>query len=218
MSQIFRPMANTIARIVFTAALVSIPLFLALGFALVRSPYVTGVGITPGQPVPFSHKHHAGELGIDCRYCHASVETSAVAGVPPTHTCMSCHSQLWTNADMLAPVRDSQNRDTPLAWTRVHDLPDFVYFNHSIHVHKGVGCAECHGRIDTMALTRKVETLEMHWCLDCHREPELRLRPREAVFDMSWQHPPDQLALGRRLVEEYDVHTSQLTDCSICHR
>lgn len=218
MSQIFRPGANTIARVVFTGTLLSVPLAFLLGFALVRSPYATGVGIAPLQPVPFSHQHHVGELGLDCRYCHTSVEISAVASLPPTETCMTCHSQLWTNAAMLAPVRESLAQNQPLAWQRVYDLPDFVYFNHSIHIAQGIGCRECHGRIDTMPLTRKVQAQPMHWCLDCHRDPAQNIRPRDEVFNMAWQHPANQREMGRRLVQAYDVQTAQLTDCSICHR
>ncbi|MGD2074956.1 MAG: cytochrome c3 family protein [Gammaproteobacteria bacterium] len=170
------------------------------------------------QPVPFSHKHHVGEVGLDCRYCHTSVENSSFAGIPPTHTCMTCHSRLFTGAAMLKPVRDSLSRDRPLHWKAVHDLPDFVYFDHSVHVRQGVGCVTCHGRVDHMPLTYRTQPLTMRWCLDCHRNPERYLRPREHVFDMDWQPSGDQLALGRRLLDTYHIRTERLTDCSVCHR
>ena len=176
------------------------------------------VGTPVEQVVPFSHKHHVGDDGIDCRYCHTSVETSAFAGIPPTHTCMTCHSQLFTQEPVLAPVVQSLRSGKPIRWKRIHDLPDFVYFNHSIHVAKGVGCEECHGRVDRMPLTWRVAPLTMQWCLDCHRNPEMHLRPVEHVFDMGWKPSEDQRTLGRRLVAAYHIHTSTLTDCSTCHR
>jgi len=182
-----------------------------------RLDYVSQVGVARDQPVPFSHKHHVTGIGIDCRYCHTSVEESAFAGIPPTETCMTCHSLLWTEAAMLEPVRASFRDNKPLQWTRVHDLPDFVYFKHDIHVNKGIGCQSCHGQVDQMPLMYKEKTLNMEWCLECHRAPEEQIRPREEVFNMNWSPPIDQIELGRRLVEQYDVQTKQLTDCSICH-
>ena len=171
------------------------------------------------QPIPFSHQHHVRDDGIDCRYCHTSVETSAFAGIPPLATCMTCHSQLFVDAPVLAPLRLAFAQDTPLAWNRVHDLPGFVYFDHSIHVAKGVGCTTCHGAIDRMPLTRRVASLYMQWCLECHRAPERYLRPRERVFDVGWQPPADQLAQGRALRAAYRLRsTRELTDCSPCHR
>ncbi len=218
MAQIFHRTANTIAR----AAIASAMLLGAAGgwtwHAVYWSPYTTRVGIPREQPVPFSHKHHVEGLGIDCRYCHTSVETSAIAGLPPTETCMSCHSQLWTDAPLLAPVRESFARQERLRWNRVHDLPDFAFFNHSIHVNKGIGCVTCHGPVDQMPLVRQEHTLFMKWCLDCHREPEKFIRPREEVFNLNWQPPTNQVALGRELVARYGVNTTQLTDCSMCHR
>ena len=183
---------------------------------LSRSSYVTDVNIAKSQPVPFSHKHHVAGIGIDCRYCHTSVEEAAFAGMPATETCMSCHSQIWADSPMLEPVRASFRTDKSLEWTRVHDLPGFVYFNHSIHVRKGFGCATCHGRVDQMPLAWKANTLHMEWCLDCHRNPELYVRPRAEVFNMAYQPPGDQLTLGRKLVNDYRIR--RLTDCSICHR
>jgi hypothetical protein len=171
------------------------------------------------QPVPFSHQHHARDDGIDCRYCHTSVETSAFAGVPPLATCMTCHSQLFADAPPLAPLRAAYAGREILAWNRVHDLPDFVYFDHSIHVAKGIGCSSCHGPVDRMPLTRRVASLYMEWCLDCHREPERYLRPRSEVFDIDWRAPADQLVRGAALRKAYGLRTTrELTDCSTCHR
>lgn len=169
------------------------------------------------QPVPFSHAHHVSQVGIDCRYCHTSVETSAFAGMPPTETCMTCHSRLFTDQPMLQPVVQSFEQSKPIRWNRVHDLPDFVYFNHSVHVRNGVGCVSCHGRVDLMPLTRRVKPLTMQWCLSCHRDPAPHLRPRDRVFDLAWE-PPEDRALGRTLVEAYHIPVGRLTDCSVCHR
>jgi Cytochrome c7 and related cytochrome c len=184
-----------------------------------RSAYGTRVGEMQVQNPPFSHEHHVGHLGIDCRYCHTSVEHSSFAGLPPTKTCMNCHSQIWVGSEMLATVRESYRTNTPLEWTRVHNLPGFVYFDHSIHVQKGVGCTSCHGQIDKMPFTFQAHSLLMEWCLDCHRHPENQIRPREAVFDMKYKPPADQVALGRRLMKEYDIHDATfLTSCTVCHR
>ena len=166
--------------------------------------------------MPFSHKHHVGGLGIDCRYCHTAVEKSSSAGIPPTETCMSCHSQIWSDAPMLEPVRESYRSGKSIQWTKVHDLPGFVYFNHSIHVAKGMGCAVCHGRVDQMPLMYQQNTLFMEWCLDCHRQPEKYIRPKDKVFQMDYKPAEDQMVLGAKLVSEYKVR--KLTDCWICHR
>jgi hypothetical protein len=216
MAQIFPRAANHIAKISIFAVLILAGLILTAAYSLDRGAFITNVGVAPDQPVPFSHKHHVLDDGIDCRYCHTTVETSSYAGIPATEICMSCHSQIWTNAAMLEPVRASFRTGQSLSWTRVHDLPDYVYFNHSIHVNKGIGCSTCHGRIDLMPLTYKVNTLYMNWCLQCHREPERYIRPRNQVFNMAWEAPPDQLEQGRKLVAEYKVQ--KLTDCWICHR
>jgi hypothetical protein len=217
--QIFHPSANTLARLsVFVIAIAPLGL-LALNYMLLQSPFQTNVRVIRDQAVPFSHEHHVGGLGIDCRYCHNSVETSSFAGIPPTHTCMTCHSQIWSGSPMLEPVRASLRNRRPLVWTRLHDLPDYVYFHHAIHVQKGVGCVSCHGRVDRMPLTWKEEPLTMQWCLECHRHPERHLRPRESVFLMDWSPPNgNQLALGRELVSKQGVQVEQLTNCSICHR
>ena len=170
------------------------------------------------QVPPFSHKHHISDVGLDCRFCHASVETSAFAGIPPTSTCMNCHSQLFKDQAMLEPVFASFRENRPLHWTRVHRLPDFVYFNHGIHVAKGVGCSTCHGQVDQMPLMWRTQSLEMEWCLGCHRAPEKFIRPRDKVFDMAWRPPDDQLERGRLLLAVYQIDRRRLIDCSNCHR
>jgi hypothetical protein len=218
MAQIFRPSTNSLARATILGALVFILGSLWLLAEINRSSYVTNRDVHRDQPVPFSHEHHVAGLGLDCRYCHTSVEESGFAGIPPTETCMTCHSQIWTNASMLEPVRESYRTGRPLRWNRVHDLPDFVYFNHSIHVAKGVGCESCHGRVDRMPLMFQAATLQMEWCLNCHRNPEQFLRPRDQVFNMNYKPAGDQLEIGSRLVKEYRVNVKQLTDCSVCHR
>ena len=204
----------------------------AMLFTLSKSPWLTKQRDYVEQPVQFSHAHHVGGVGLDCRYCHTSVEKSSFAGIPPTKTCMNCHSQLWTNAPILEPVRASYRNDTPISWVRVHDLPDFVYFNHQIHVRQGVGCATCHGRVDQMPLMYQAQPLLMEWCLDCHRAPEKYLRPREEVFNMAYTMPTEehkvrvgteefgsQLELGLRLKKDYNVApTGHMTSCSVCHR
>ena len=173
------------------------------------------IGDAPPQPIPFSHKHHVGDDGIDCRFCHASVETSSFAGIPATRICMTCHSQLFTDAPMLASVRESAARGEPLHWTRVHRLPDFVYFDHAIHVKKGVGCVECHGRVDRMPLMRRVAPLTMQWCLDCHRDPTPHLRDPAHVVDMA---PSAAVRVSSGVPHEALATRRRLTDCSTCHR
>ncbi|HVK38510.1 MAG TPA: cytochrome c3 family protein [Candidatus Kapabacteria bacterium] len=218
MAQIFRPSTNSLARATILGALLFIVGSLWLLAEINRSSYVTNAEVYRDQPVPFSHEHHVAGLGLDCRYCHTSVEESSFAGIPPTETCMTCHSQIWTNAPMLEPVRESYRTGRAMRWVRVHDLPDFVYFNHSIHVAKGVGCQSCHGRVDRMPLMYQNATLQMEWCLECHRAPEKFLRPRDQVFSMNYRPAGDQLEIGSRLVREYKVNVGQLSDCSICHR
>ncbi len=219
MSQVFPKSANAAARSSLFGVLT---LILFLGwviFTLMRSSWVTRQNEFVAQPIQFSHAHHVGGMGLDCRYCHTSVETSSFAGIPPTKTCMNCHSQIWLNAPMLEPVRASFRNDTPLTWIRVNDLPDFVYFNHQIHVKQGVGCATCHGPVDKMALTYQATSLQMEWCLDCHRAPEKYLRPRAEVFNMAWEAPANQLELGLALKKEYKVAgIEHMTSCSVCHR
>lgn len=219
MAQIFHPSTNTFSRVTIFGALFFLAGLAGIGLTLARSPYVTDVGVVQPQPVQFSHEHHVNGLGIDCRYCHTSVEESPYAGMPPTHTCMTCHSQIWNESPALAPVRESYRTGLPLAWTRVHNVPDYVYFNHSIHLHKGVGCATCHGRVDQMPLMWKAEPMTMEWCLECHRNPEQFLRPREFIYVMDWQPTEDQATLGAELAQAYHVRDGvRLSECYICHR
>jgi hypothetical protein len=218
MAQIFHPSTNTVSKLTIFGAVFLIGGLLWLLAELNRSSYVTQANVVRPQPVPFSHKHHVSGLGIDCRYCHTAVERSAFAGIPSTSTCMNCHSQIWTNSPMLEPVRESYRTGQPLRWNRVHNLAEFVYFNHGIHVNKGVGCATCHGPVDQMPLVSQENSLLMEWCLDCHRNPGQYLRPREEVFNMAWIAPATQSELGAELIRKYNIRTEQLTDCSVCHR
>jgi Cytochrome c7 and related cytochrome c len=227
MAQLFHPSANTIAKASIFGAIIfgTFVSYLTMGYD--RSSWHSGVGERKNQPVPFSHEHHVRGLGIDCRYCHTSVESSHFAGMPSTKTCMTCHSQIWTNAALLQPVRDSWLNNRPIEWQRVHNLPEFVYFNHSIHVAKGIGCSACHGEVDTMPLMYQVNSLQMQWCLECHRNPEKFIRPRTEVYNLHYDPttdknlPPElqnQEALGKKLVADYHIHKEQMTNCSICHR
>jgi len=214
--QIFHPSTNTISRVTLFGAAFLVAGGLWLLQELDRSRFVTRASEPREQPIPFSHQHHVGDIGIDCRYCHTSVEDSAFAGIPPTRTCMNCHSQLYADSPTLEPVRASFRDGTSIRWNRVHDLPDFVYFDHSIHVHKGMACVTCHGRVDRMALVRKQNSLKMEWCLDCHRHPQRYVRPREAVFLSEWTPPEDDPDWSAKLVAEYDIKPR--TSCSTCHR
>ena len=216
MAQIFHRSTNTISRVSLFGGIAIIAVLVATLAAINRSSYMTEVGVARSQPVQFSHKHHVSDDGIDCRYCHTSVEDSSFAGIPSTKICMNCHTQIWADSPILAPVRESFRTGKSLEWTRVNNLPGFVYFDHSIHVHKGVGCATCHGRVDQMPLMWREHTLYMEWCLECHRNPERFVRPREQVFSMDWQPPSDQIALGQKLVQQYKIES--LTSCSVCHR
>src|SRR5581483_682140 len=214
MPQVFNRGANGLARMsLVILGLVVTSLALTLN-ELQRSPYVTREGERLEQPVPFSHQHHVAGLGLDCRYCHTSVENSNFAGIPPTKTCMNCHSQIWNTSPTLEPVRASFRTGASIEWTRVNDLPDFVYFNHSIHVNKGIGCESCHGRVDRMPLTWQEASLQMSWCLNCHRHPEQYVRPREEVFTMGYEYPADRIERGRKLVEQYKIQDQRtLTSC-----
>jgi len=216
MAQIFHPSTNTIFRLTIFGGITLLSVLVSVLAAINRSSYVTEVGGARAQPVPFSHKHHVADDGIDCRYCHTAVEQSSFAGIPSTKVCMDCHSQIWADSAVLEPVRESIRNGQSIPWTRVHSLPGFVYFDHSIHVKKGVGCSTCHGQVDRMPLMWRENTLYMEWYLECHRQPERFVRPREQVFNMGWQAPPDQLALGRKLVREYNIQSR--TSCSTCHR
>jgi hypothetical protein len=188
-----------------------------VAFAVWRESSYQALGEPVAQPIPFSHKHHVGDDGIDCRYCHTAVETQRHAGFPSTHICLTCHSQLYTDAKVLEPLRESERTGTPVVWKRVHDLPDFVFFDHSVHVAKGVGCVECHGRVDQMPITWRAQPLQMQWCISCHRDPAHHLRPHEQLFDMSAPRVSDADAqnLARLLKIE---STRRMTDCSTCHR
>jgi len=218
MGQLFGKGSNSLARTSLLVLLFSFFGFWGVVYAVYWSPYTTNVSIPLAQPVPFSHEHHVGGLGIDCRYCHTSVENASFAGIPATEICMTCHSQVWRDAPILAPVRDSFVSGRPIAWNRVHQLPDFVYFDHSIHVQKGIGCSTCHGRIDRMPITWKEESLYMRWCLDCHEAPERLVRPQADVFNLRWQPPPDQAQRGRELAATYHINAAPLRDCGRCHR
>ena len=214
--QIFHRSANSIAKVSIVGGVLLVGGIIALAYSIDRGAYITDVKVVRTQPIPFSHKHHVLDDGIDCRYCHTSVETSARAGLPATEVCMSCHSQIWTNAAVLEPVRESWRTGQSIEWTRVHDLPDFVYFNHSIHLNKGIGCSTCHGEVQNISFMYKQNTLYMNWCLECHRNPEKYIRPRSEVFNTAYQAPANQAELGKKLVAEY--HVQSLTDCYTCHR
>ncbi len=203
-----RPMAGI--------ALLAVPAYLVGVVYYGGSPKTTDVGYAPTQPVPFSHALHAGQLGMDCRYCHTTVEQAAHAAVPPTATCMNCHTQIAPNSTLLLPIRESYASGNPVPWVRVHDLPDYVYFNHSAHVARGVSCVSCHGRIDRMETVYQAETLSMSWCLECHRNPEPHLRPPELVTSLDWVPDEDPITLGKSIREKYNINPS--TDCSTCHR
>ena len=227
MPQIFHHSTNTLAKLSIFGALFILAAAVWVLAEINRSSYNTGQYIERQQPVQFSHKHHSGDDGIDCRYCHSSVENATGAGMPSTKTCMNCHSQIWSDSPYLEPVRASWREGRPIEWTRVHDLPDFVYFNHGIHVTKGVGCVSCHGRIDEMPAVYQAASLQMEWCLECHREPERWLRPKDQVFNHNWRPGnelaentrPEELALGRTLKKEYRIRdANSLTSCSVCHR
>lgn len=214
--QVFHRSTNVLSRFTIFGGLFVVAGLVYGLYLFNSSPYVTQQGIAKEQPIQFSHKHHVGELGIDCRYCHTTVEKLAYAGMPATKTCMNCHSQIWSNSEFLDPVRESWRTDESIEWIKVYDLPEYVYFNHSIHVNKGVGCATCHGRVDLMNVVWQEPTLQMEWCLDCHRQPEKYLRPRQFIFSMDYQPPADQIALGNELKREYDVEAR--VQCSACHR
>jgi len=233
MSQVFHPSMNAVSRASILGAVVLLIGVSVFGFYIDRSSWMTHQGVVRAQPVPFSHQHHARDLGIDCRYCHTSVTQSEFAGIPPTKTCMTCHSRIWTDAQLLAPVRQSWAEQTPIVWNRVHNLPDFVYFPHDIHVNKGVGCVTCHGRVDQMPLMLQTPTLQMSWCVDCHRRPTMIFRPRDEVFNMDFvidenvkrefsdanHKVTDQESLGRALIDRYHIPTDgRLTNCYTCHR
>jgi hypothetical protein len=221
MSPLFRPRHNTLAQIslfVVAAGAAGVPLSLML---YARTPYARGMQDPVEQPIQFDHRHHTRDEGIDCRYCHNTVDKSPAASVPQTQLCLNCHSQVWNKSPLLEPVRESFFQNKPIKWNRVYQLPEFVYFNHSIHVNKGVGCESCHGRVDHMPLMWRESSLNMEWCLSCHRDPARFVRPRDKVFTMGFDPekaspPATQAELGSKLVADYRVQS--LTTCSTCHR
>jgi Cytochrome c7 and related cytochrome c len=219
MAQIFDRSANFLARFSLLGVAVLAGLGLTGVLVVARSPYITNQRVTRDQPVQFSHKHHVGDDGIDCRYCHTGVETSAYAGIPPTKTCMNCHSVLFNNVGYLEIVRESYRSEQSIHWSKVHRLADYVYFNHSIHVNKGIGCSSCHGAVNEMALIYQAAPLNMEWCLECHRNPEQNLRPKDQIYNMSWKAPDDQAEAGKKLAADYKLRSKlELTSCSTCHR
>lgn len=206
-----------ISKVSIWSSVLAMPAIFGLGY-LFNQSYSIQLHVPLEQPVQFSHKHHVLDDGIECRYCHNTVDKAAYAGVPATEICMSCHSQIWTNSPLLEPVRESFRTGQPIKWQRVHDLPDFVYFNHSMHVKKGIGCVSCHGRIDQMPITYKENDLTMRWCLNCHRNPEQFIRPREHVYDLAWTPRNTAEASGEALVKQYHLLSKfQMTNCSTCH-
>ena len=219
MAQFFNKSANNIARISIVTAVVLAGVA-GLAYTIVaRSSYLTGRYVEKQQPIQFSHKHHVGDDGIDCRYCHQTVETTASAGMPSTQTCMNCHSQLFADQPYLEPVRASFRDNKPMEWERVHDLPEFTYFNHSIHIAKGVGCSTCHGAIDNMPAVFQENTLQMEWCIACHRAPEQFIRPKSEIFNMQWQDGDIDKDDREKLKADYRIRSKEMmTSCSTCHR
>ena len=209
---------NVIAKASIIGGVLFVGTLGAAAYRIEKSPLATMADTIRNQPVPFSHRHHACELGIDCRYCHSGVERSPRAGLPPTETCMTCHSQIWTNASMLEPVRQSLAQGKPIQWTRVAKLPEYVFFRHDIHIAKGVGCESCHGRIDEMALTFRAKSFTMEFCLDCHRDPAPNLRPKDRITDMAWKPPADARAKGQAIAAHEGIRVGELTHCYVCHR
>jgi ferredoxin len=221
MAQIFRPFADTWLRVAVLAIFIGVLGGGLFGARFARSAWLTRQGMPVDQPIPFSHKHHAGDLGIDCRYCHTGVEQGRYAQLPATHVCMTCHSQLWTGAPMLAPVRESLASGRPIAWKRVSALPDYVYFDHHIHISRGVPCVTCHGRVDEMPLMWRARPLQMGFCIDCHRDPAPQLRPPDQVTRMdwsSWDADPKNRDYGLKAMHRFHIQPLRLTDCSNCHR
>jgi predicted CXXCH cytochrome family protein len=218
-SPLFPRWTNTVSKVMAGLALLVPALAIGGIWYTARTPFQTGERVDIDQPVQFDHRHHNWEQGIDCRYCHTAVESSANAGIPSTTVCIGCHGQVWNRSPRLEPVRKAFFEEKPIEWAKVHDLPEFVYFNHSIHVNKGVGCAQCHGRVDQMPTVHQYASLTMSWCLECHRNPGPNLRPLEEVTSMTWQPPAgeaERTKLAQDLVEKLNVHPRQA--CDTCHR
>lgn len=218
MPQLFPPITNKLTRYGLLAAVLGLLAFLWLVAFANKSNAVTGVGYKPEQPIQFSHVQHVNQVGLDCRYCHSNVEESSFANIPSTETCMTCHSQVKVGSPLLEPLAASWNDQERLAWNRVNQLPDYVYFNHSIHVNKGVSCVECHGRMDQVDVAQKEKSFHMAWCLECHRNPEAFIRPKEEVTNLAYQRPENQMELGAQLVKKYHINKGQLENCAVCHR
>lgn len=217
MAAIFQPGANFVTKLVLVSLAGALVAGTVWWWVWPRTDYLRHTRWTVEQPVPFSHQHHVAGLGLDCRFCHTTVETAADAGLPPTYTCMTCHSQIWTNAAILAPVRRSLADNTPLVWHRINDLPGYVYFDHAIHIAKGVGCSSCHGEVAAMPLMHKARTFTMGFCLDCHMNPGPNLRPKDQIFNTEWHRTKDTPS-PESLMAQYQIGGRRLTDCSICHR
>ncbi len=219
MAQVFHRAANNVAKISIITAIILAGVAGYVYTQIARSSYLTNRFLERQQPVQFSHKHHVGDDGIDCRYCHTAVETSSSAGIPPTQTCMNCHTEIWADSPYLEPVRASYRDNIPIEWERVHDLPEYAYFNHSIHIAKGVGCSTCHGQIDNMPAVYQENTLQMEWCLACHREPEKFIRPKAEIYNMNWQDGDLTVKEREQLKVDYRIRSKEmLTSCSTCHR
>ena len=215
MAQLFPKRANAVPRLLLTG----LGLFLVALVAVIWyyfSPWYTDVGYAPVQPVPYSHKQHVGDIGMDCRYCHTGVEKSATAMVPPTQTCMNCHTLVKPSSKKLVALKQSWDTRMPMEWVRVHKLPDYAYFDHSAHLRAGVGCESCHGTVSEMDVVTQMQPLSMGWCLECHRNPEAHLRPQSAITAMRWKAPPDQAAFAARVIKELNLRPP--TNCSGCHR
>lgn len=219
MAQLFKPGANNIAKACLALAVILAGCVFYAYTQIARSSYLTNQYLQRPQPVQFSHRHHVGDDGIDCRYCHTSVESGASAGIPPTQTCMNCHNQLYLDSPYLEPVRASYRDNKPIKWERVHDLPGYAYFNHSIHIAKGVGCSTCHGQIDNMPSVYQENSLQMEWCLSCHRNPEQFIRPKDEIYNMKWKDSNLTSQQREELKVDYKIRSRELlTSCSTCHR
>lgn len=213
---LFNRWTNTVARLSVVVLFGTPVVLISLLMLWVRTPYGTKQYREILQPIQFDHRHHVSDEGIECRYCHTTVDKSPTAGIPSTTVCMSCHAQIWSKSPYLSMVREAYFTDRPVQWRRVHNLPDYVYFNHSIHVNKGVGCVTCHGRVDQMPAVNQVAPLTMGWCIECHRNPEPNLRPLEYITSMTWKPSGDPQKVGAELAKKYNVHTR--TSCTTCHR
>ncbi len=219
MPPIFPPRSNVFARVSILVVLILLVVITVFLILWLHSSKFNQVGVTVGQPVPFPHSFHVGVVGLNCRYCHDSVDKSGFADLPPTETCMSCHSQIALQSPLLIPIRESWKTGQPVVWSRVNRLPDYVYFDHSIHINKGVGCETCHGRVDQMTTDVKANTFFMSWCLDCHRNPAQYLRPLDKITTMGYKPAGDQAVIGAQLMKQYNIlPPTQLINCSICHR